>query len=231
MLLLREGQLAAAENMRRDERLLALARPVVRLYGWSPEAVSLGSGQNESALDLAAVRELGLDVVQRGTGGGGILHSATEVTYAVVVPIDHAGMPRDLPGSFAYLGQGVLLALRALGAPAEVESVPDLTRDALCYIRKQGTNIVAGGKKLSGGAQRRTKWAVLQHGTVIVERDEARLSRVFRTDEETVRARVTSLRVLGLTPTREEIVEALAAGFAQALGPLTPATWAEADPG
>lgn len=227
MKLVLDDHLTAAENMRRDEVMLARAEPVLRLYGWSPEAVSLGNGQSEAAIELDAVRAYGLDLIKRGTGGGGILHAATEVTYAVVVPIDDPALPRDLPGSFAYLGRGVQLALRALGLAAELESVPDQTRDALCYTRKQGTNLVVGGKKISGGAQRRTRTAVLQHGTVIVDRDEDRLARVFRTDVETVRGRVTSLRAEGLDPPRAALIAALVAGFDEALGPLVPIAWAE----
>jgi lipoate-protein ligase A len=228
MHLLIDAQLTAAENMRRDEALLSRALPAVRLYGWSPEAVSLGNSQTVADIDEAAARDYQLDIVKRGTGGGGILHNASEVTYAVVVPIDHPQLPRALPASFALLGAGVLAALRALGVPAELESVPDLTREALCYVRKQGTNLVVAGKKISGGAQRRTRAAVLQHGTVIVDRDEARLARVFRTDAATVVERVTSLRELGNQATRADITAALVTGFAEALasfGPLVPATW------
>lgn len=225
-----DDRLTGVENMRRDEHLLARAQPVLRIYGWSPETVSLGNGQTPADIDLEAVRELGLDVVKRGTGGGGILHSATEVTYAVVVPHGYPDLPRDLPRSFAFLSQGVVTALRGLGLAAELESVPDLTRDALCYVRKQGTNVVVDGKKISGGAQRRTNHAVLQHGTVIVERDEHRLARVFRTDPATICARVTSLGEHGLSPSRDELVGALVRGFAAALGPLVPARWADLEP-
>lgn len=214
-----------AENMRRDDVLLAHARPVLRLYGWSPETVSLGNSQTERDVDLDAIRELGLDTVKRGTGGGGILHNASEVTYAIVLPIDHPELPRDLPRSFAYLSGGVVTALRALGAAAELEVVGDLTREALCYVRKQGTNVVVRGKKISGGAQRRTRLAVLQHGTIILDRDEHRLARVFRTPIDTVCARVTSLRAEGLDPSRAAIVDALVAGFTETFGPLTPLAW------
>jgi lipoate-protein ligase A len=227
MHVLLDGACTGAENMRRDDLLLAHAQPVLRLYGWSPETVSLGNSQTERDVDLDAVRALGLDVVKRGTGGGGILHNAGEVTYAIVVPIDHPGLPRDLSRSFAYLGQGVITALRALGVPAELESVADLTREALCYVRKQGTNVVVGGRKISGGAQRRTRTAVLQHGTIILDRDEHRLARVFRTSIETICARVTSLRAEGLDPTRAAILDALVAGFADAFGPLAPLDWRE----
>jgi len=221
-----DGHCTGAENMRRDELLHARARPVVRLYGWAPEAVSLGHSQTAADIDSDAARDLGLDVVQRKTGGGGILHAATEVTYAVVLPIDHADLPANLTRSFGYLSQGVVTALRSLGLPAELESMPDRTRDALCYVRIQGTNVMVRGKKISGGAQRRTRWAVLQHGTVIVDRDEARLARVFRADLDTICAKVTSLTLEGVAPTRAALVAALVAGFTEQLGALTPIDWA-----
>jgi lipoate-protein ligase A len=227
MHVLLDGVQTGAENMRRDDILLGLARPTLRLYGWSPETVSLGSNQSERDIDLDAIRELGLDTVKRGTGGGGILHNATEVTYAVVLPIDFPGLPRDLPASFAYLSQGIVTALRSLGVPAELEVVGDLTRESLCYVRKQGTNVVVAGKKISGGAQRRTRHAVLQHGTIIVDRDEHRLARVFRTPIDTVCDRVTSLHLEGHSPTRAAITDAVIAGFTDVFGPLTPLAWSD----
>jgi lipoate-protein ligase A len=225
MELLLDGDQLAAENMRRDEALHAAARPFVRLYGWKPEAVSLGNSQTVAEIDLEAVRELELDVVQRRTGGGGILHNASEVTYAVVLPIDHPGLTTNITHSFGLLSRGVVHALRALGLPAELESMPDRTREALCYVRVQGTNVMVRGRKISGGAQRRTKWAVLQHGTVIVDRDDARLARVFRADPTSIAAKVTSLAIEGISPTREALLAALVAGFTDVFGPLERTTW------
>jgi lipoate-protein ligase A len=221
-----DGHCMGAENMRRDELLHARARPVVRLYGWAPEAVSLGHSQTAADIDTDAVRDHGLDVVHRKTGGGGILHAATEVTYAIVLPTEHADLPANLTQSFGYLSQAVVTALRSLGLPAELETMPDRTRDALCYVRVQGTNVMVRGKKISGGAQRRTRWAVLQHGTVIVDRDEARLARVFRADPDTICAKVTSLTLEGIAPGRTALVAALVAGFTEQFGALTPIAWA-----
>lgn len=209
-----------AENMARDEALLAEGAPTVRLYGWRPATVSLGRAQTEAEVDLDAARAWGMDVVRRATGGGAILHNETELTYAIVVPLDHPGMPRDISGSFAYLSRGVVDALRALGLPAEIETVPDSTRDALCYVRKQGTNVVVRGRKISGGAQRRSSTHVLQHGTVIVDRDEARMARLFREDVERIRSRVTSLEEEGVHVSREKLVELLAEKMTRALGAL-----------
>jgi len=225
MQLLLDGHLTAAENMRRDELLHDARKPIVRLYGWNPEAVSLGRSQTEAEIDLAAVREYGLDVIGRGTGGGGILHNATEVTYAVVLPNDHPGLTANITHSFGLMSRGIVNALRALGLPAELESMPDRTHDALCYVRVQGTNVMVRGRKISGGAQRRTKWAVLQHGTVIVDRDDARIARIFRADPALIDEKVTSLAIEKITPTREELIAALVTGFTDVFGRLEPTTW------
>lgn len=208
-----DGHLRGADNMARDEAMLAAAQPAARLYGWRPACVSLGRAQTEGQVDLDAARDGGLDVVRRATGGGAILHNESEVTYAIVLPLDHPGLPRDIAGSFAFLSAGVVAALRHLGLPAEIESVPDNTRETLCYVRKQGTNVMVNGRKISGGAQRRTDRAVLQHGTIIVERDEARMARIFRTPLAEITARVTSLEEEGVRVGREKLVDALATGF------------------
>lgn len=219
MRLILDPHLRGAENMARDEALLEEGTPTVRLYGWRPACVSLGRSQTEAEVDLEAARSWGLDVVPRCTGGGAILHNETEVTYAVVLPLDHPGLPRDIPGSFGFLGAGVVEGLRLLGLPAEVESVQENTRETLCYVRRQGTNVMVRGRKVSGGAQRRNGKAVLQHGTVIVDRDEERMARLFRTEPDVIRRRVTSLREEGLDVTREKLVEALVEGFRRSLGP------------
>ncbi|HEY4057863.1 MAG TPA: hypothetical protein VGM39_14715, partial [Kofleriaceae bacterium] len=94
----------------------------------------------------------------------------------------------------------------------------------------QGTNITVGGKKISGGAQRRTRTAVLQHGTVIIDRDEQRCARVFRTETETITSRVTSVRAEGKDPTRQAVIDALIDGYTQTFGALSPTTWESLEP-
>ncbi|MHB8605774.1 MAG: lipoate--protein ligase family protein [Thermoplasmatota archaeon] len=214
--LILDGHHTAAENMARDESLLSEGAPTLRLYGWRPAAVSLGRAQSRAEVDLAAAAAAGVDVVQRATGGGAILHNEEEVTYAVVSPLAHPGLPRDIPGSFAFVSRGVVIALAALGLDAVIESSPTETRDPLCYVRRQGTNVFVGGKKISGGAQRRTASALLQHGTVIVKRDSTRMSRLFRADLADIRAKVTSLEREGVNVSREKLVDALVAGFGEA---------------
>ncbi|HWG91620.1 MAG TPA: lipoate--protein ligase family protein [Candidatus Thermoplasmatota archaeon] len=218
MKLLLDGHLTGAENMARDEALLAAGEPVVRLYGWRPAAVSLGRSQGEELVippDLAA--RYGVDVVPRSTGGGAILHNEDEITYCVVVPLDFPGLPRDLPGSFRHLSRGVLLAVQRLGLPATFET-GEGDRDALCYLRRQGTHVMVNGRKISGGAQRRTATHVLQHGTLLVTRDVERMAALFQVPQEAIDKKVVSLQDLGVQVPREKLLELVAEGFREALG-------------
>ena len=93
-----------------DEALLRAWRPgapvVVRLYSWSPTALSLGRSQRLEEVDVAAAEALGWCVVRRPTGGGALVHpEGGEVTYSVVMPVDHPGAPPAWrgrpPGSLA----------------------------------------------------------------------------------------------------------------------------------
>ncbi len=215
------------ENMARDLTLLEEGRPTLRLYAWDPPAVSLGRSQTRDVVDEAAARGLGVDIVQRATGGGAILHDATEVTYSIVLPHAWPGHPPDIPGSFRFLSLGIHRGLQALGLDPTFQQ-GTAGRDALCYLRRQGTNIVVDGRKVSGGAQRRTSTHVLQHGTVIVERQAQAMADLLGADVETVRGKVTSLRQEGVTAPREIIHEAIVRGYQDAwdvqLDPVDPAT-------
>lgn len=217
MRLLVETRANGVSNMARDAMLLELRVPCVRLYGWCAPTASLGYNQPERAVDRDAAAALGVDIVRRPTGGGAILHEPSEVTYAVVVPRGHPGMPQDLLGSFRFMSTGVLVALEALGVkPAFREAKGG--KDDLCYLREAGISIVAAGRKVSGGAQRVTPTHILQHGTVLRTLDVAANARLFREDAKRIEEGVTSLEREGVAATRREVMEALADGFRKALG-------------
>ncbi len=200
-----------------DAALLGRAEPTVRLYGWAPGCVSLGRGQAPAAVDGQALRAFDLDLVKRPTGGGAILHEPSEVTYTVVLPWNRPDLPRDLFASYKFLARPVVefLALLGLGATFEEGRGGD---DPFCYMRQAGVSIAIEGRRISGGAQRRTKDAVLQHGTVVVDRDAEMLSRLFAHDPLAIEDSTTSLRAEGVTLDRHRIVELLSQAFVRHLG-------------
>lgn len=219
MLLVRDTRRPGAENMAVDETLLERGQPVVRLYGWEPGCVTLGYPQDEDTVDREAIEGRGLDVARRPTGGGSIYHAPTEVTYGVVLPSDWPGLPGDLFEDYRYLSRAVLDTLDELGLDASFKRAQGGRRD-FCYLREAGVSIVDGeGRKISGGAQRRTKDAVLQHGTVIVERDAAFLADIYGEDEATIEAGVGSLSANGIDVERHELVDRLAEAYVDTLAP------------
>lgn len=210
-----------AENMARDLELLREGLPTVRLYGWRPACVSLGYAQPETDVDRDALEEFGLDLVRRPTGGGAILHEEDEVTYAVVLP--RALAPPDLFGSYRLIANGVVQTLAELGLRAEyVEG--HAGRDPLCYLREEGVSVAIGGRKISGGAQKRTKTTILQHGTILLSRRTDVLSRVFRTPAHRIEASIAC--VLDFRPElgRGDVLRAARTGFGRALAAARPLT-------
>lgn len=200
------------ENMAIDVALLNRGEPTVRLYGWQPACVSLGYTQTEDEVNAPAIRERGFDLIERPTGGGAILHDESEVTYSVVLPTGFPGLPEDLFESYMFLADGILDALESLGVEAEYRKATG-GKDAFCYLREAGVSIFVDGKKISGGAQRRTKDAVLQHGTLLVESDPALQAELFDQPEDTIRAGVTSLTDLGVEVDRDELVDRVAGAY------------------
>ena len=230
--LLETGLADGATNMAIDEAILwAVAegesRPTLRFYGWQPPCLSIGYSQSmESEVDVGRCREAGVDFVRRPTGGRSILH-ADELTYSVIAPQAEPRVAGGVIESYRRLSVGLLAGLRSLGlAVAQVEIADDKGESAACFDAPSNYEITVGGKKLVGSAQVRKKRVVLQHGSLPLEGDIARIFDFLRVPSEErreglkqeLRARATSLELaLGYSVPFEEVARHLVIGFAQAL--------------
>lgn len=198
MKLLKTGHQNAFLNMGIDEALMKTAdEPVLRLYGWSPAAVSIGYFQGlEEEVDLAACKAHGVDVVRRVTGGGAVFHDS-ELTYSFVT--------RDFDGnileSYKEICAGILLGLKKIGVEGTFAPLNDL---------------VVGGKKFSGNAQTRRGGVLLQHGTILLDVDVDKMFDLLKVPSEKLKGKLISdvkQRVTGIGKTFEETAQALADGF------------------
>ncbi len=166
-------------NMARDEALLQLvgrgeSPPTLRFYGWTPPTVSLGYFQAFADFEGITPPAGELAVVRRQTGGGAILHDA-ELTYALVLPHGHPligagganGLYNHVHGAAADLlrRHGVPVARGPVGGGGCSHGGP-----FFCFERHSCFDLLADGRKLMGSAQRRTGQAVLQHGSLVIER-------------------------------------------------------------
>lgn len=236
--LLQTGLADGATNMAIDEAILwAVAKgkspPTLRFYGWQPPCLSIGYSQSmEGEVDVERCREAGIDFVRRPTGGRAILH-ADELTYSVVAPQAEPRVAGGVVESYRRLSAGLIAGLQALGVEAYQALTPTPLQEgrgegqsAACFDAPSSYEITVGGKKLVGSAQVRKQGAVLQHGSLPLEGDIARIFDFLKVSSEErreelkreLRAKATSLELaLGYSVPFDEVAQHLAAGFAQAL--------------
>lgn len=175
-----------AWNMALDEILFRRAEegwasgPVLRLYTWRPACLSLGYHQSlAEACDVDHCRRAGYDVVRRPTGGKAVLHD-DELTYSVIARHDSPPFAgRGLLGSYASIAEALALALAALGLPVELTQRPAKIPPqggAPCFLVPSEKEILVGGRKVVGSAQRRGRRAFLQHGAIPLHLDYGELA-------------------------------------------------------
>jgi lipoyl(octanoyl) transferase len=226
--------LDGATNMALDEALLrgrirASGAPTVRFYGWRPATVSLGYGQSlDATVDRTRCEALGIGLVRRPTGGSAILHEPPEreVTYSVVAREGDFPGSNDVLETYRVLGQGLAAGLGRLGVAAELAPLVRGRGNrlpAFCFRRAGAYEIAVGGRKLVGSAQRRQRGCFLQHGSVLLDADPARIRAVFPHEADPTTTMTTLADALGRFPGFDAVVDALAVGLAESLGaPLVP---------
>jgi lipoate-protein ligase A len=203
MILWCDGAHAPDENMRRDSALLAAlegaaaaglpgggpgapseAHPeaVLRLFRFAPHGITLGRAQQPSqALDLERCRADGVPWAVRPTGGRALFH-AEEWTYSLAASIADPKWGGSLSEAYQRAATLILRSLLRLGVPAAfaprsaaLERRRDLS-GAACFASTARHEIVLGGRKLVGSAQRRGARALLQQGSVLLGPGHERLA-------------------------------------------------------
>jgi lipoate-protein ligase A len=206
-----------------DEALMARARRtgehVLRVYGWSQPTLSLGRNQRANGVYLAdELERRGIGVVRRPTGGRALLHHR-EVTYSVTAPCtadaglaaEYGRINRLLGSALAALGVGVVVA-----APTSRSAPPTATP---CFAEPSRGELTFHGRKLVGSAQWRHDGALLQHGSILVDDDQASIPSLMR-EPVPLSSRPATLRdALGRAPVLHEVAEALFAAVRAQLDP------------
>jgi lipoyl(octanoyl) transferase len=199
------------------DAVTAGAPPTLRLYRWSPPAVSLGRFQPDDDVDRDACVRLGVDVVRRPTGGKALLHGG-DLTYAVALPRP-PGRAGSVRAVYELLAGALITGLAELGVAAAVARHDGPGTGPVCFAAQQGADLRVGERKLCGSAQTRTTAAVLQHGSILLRRlpfDETDLL-LPPGDRRVLHAVTATLEELGAPTEPERVGGALVHGFRQAL--------------
>ncbi len=226
------------------------APATLRFYGWEPPAVSFGYSQKVSPRTVEKVRAAGYDAVRRPTGGRAVLHEG-ELTYCFVGAgpkqdgIDfrpdaeiagaapsywlEQGSPYEgfLPGSInqAYkeICDALIYGLRELGVAASLGRSNSAYKDYEdCFQATTQADLQFDGKKIVGSAQLRRRHGVLQHGSIMINQSQTKLSEIFGVAErekaeepqtETIDRHCNLIDVLAGGYDRTSLEEAIGRGF------------------
>lgn len=193
--------LPGAWNMAVDEALLSDAIDngiaTLRFYQWNEPTLSLGYFQtHDDRFQHAASRDCAC--VRRQTGGGAILHDR-ELTYSLALPSDHP-LAKHTQSLYESIHDAFIAELSPLienGQTGHVlirrnqESTLDSRAEPfLCFQRRARGDVVwcspnsrgepsTGSQpsqpdwKILGSAQRRHRGAILQHGSLLLNRSTA----------------------------------------------------------
>jgi lipoate---protein ligase len=170
-------------NLAAEEYIFtSLDRDQEYLLLWQNQnAVVVGKHQNTiEEINTAYVKEHGVQVVRRLSGGGAVYHDLGNLNYSFIV---NAPTGRY---NFREMSQPVVDTLIRLGVNVEFSGRNDLVID---------------GKKISGSAQFIRRGRILHHGTLLFHSDLDQISRVLAVKDDkiaskgvkSVRSRVTNI--------------------------------------
>lgn len=172
----------------------------LRFYQWSEPTLSLGYFQRyEDRHQHAASRNC--PIVRRQTGGGAILHDR-ELTYSLSLPAGHL-LAKQTPKLYTTVHDAFIAVIESALPSDQLhwtllrrEEAPQRAAAAesfLCFQRQAKGDVLLvtdnnnakastvfhsetaqrPGSKILGSAQRRHRGAVLQHGSLLLERSPA----------------------------------------------------------
>ncbi|KZE67234.1 lipoate--protein ligase [Fictibacillus phosphorivorans] len=171
------------------------------LFYINEPSIIIGKNQNTvEEINADYVREEGIHVVRRLSGGGAVYHDLGNLNFSFITKDDGNSFH-----DFKKFTDPVVKALKKLGVNAELSGRND---------------ILADGKKISGNAQFSTKGRMFSHGTLLFDSEienvvsalNVRMDKIESKGIKSIRSRVTNIREhLAEDMTMEEFKQTLLA--------------------
>jgi len=179
---------------------------VLLVYSRDRPCISVGRFQDiDETINLGYVKENNISVVRRVSGGSNIYTDTEQMTYSLIV--SKGRLPDVREESFEIICNALVRSLGLLGITAYHKPIND---------------VLVNGRKISGAAQARSKNAVLQHGSIILDVNENVVSSSLKEVKRRSYDGLTSIReCLGRIPSRNVISNAIMEGFSETFGPMT----------
>ncbi len=164
---------SAEMNMRIDREMLDQLndQPVIHFYEWEHPSITHGYFiKPEKFLNLERLKQRGIDIARRPTGGGIVFH-LWDLAFSVLVPAKSSLFSTATLENYALVNKCVQNAVVSLiGEDLEMikDDAPKMTEQcgSFCMARPTRYDVVLNGRKIAGAAQRKMKQGFLHQGTI-----------------------------------------------------------------
>lgn len=197
-------------NLAMEELFLREYKDEVFMLWQNDNTIVIGKNQNTLAeINSDYVKEKGIRVVRRITGGGAVYHDMGNINFTYIAR--HDG---EWENDFSRFAKPVIRALEKLGLHAEVSGRND---------------IVASGRKISGNAQTVINGRILHHGTLLFNTNVDVLANALIPDADkiqskgikSVSSRVANINeLLGRSVTADELYELISCEVKELYGAI-----------
>lgn len=172
------GVATAAKNMATDADLLLglkeKSNPVVHFYDWLYPSLTYGYFSTPwNCLNEEALQRYALDSAKRPTGGGIIFHSF-DFAFSFLLPAGHPAFSQNTLENYSFVNRIIAEAIEGyLNEEIRHESLAFHPEEEIrkpssdfCMAKPTVYDILSNGRKLAGGAQRRTKNGYLHQASI-----------------------------------------------------------------
>lgn len=179
-------------------RYLKDAIPVFRVYAWAEPSFTFGASQKpESEIDVKCCERNGVGIAGRMTGGGVLFHN-DEITYSFACGKADVGEPASALVSYREICAFLIKFYNTIGLSASFAcEAPDFKDKSvpheLCSASHEKYDIVIKEKKIGGNAQKRTRQAIFQHGSIPCSIDWSAMGRYVKGLPDDIYRHVTTL--------------------------------------
>lgn len=172
----------ALDNWLLEQHRMGHLPPILRFYGWSPIAVSLGYHQHRYPPAWHSLDWQGqsVDIIRRPSGGRAVLHQG-DLTYAIILSSHHLPNPPKRSEIYQRLCQFLIKGFQRLNVALEYGLAGrGYIHNPNCFGTATAADLVlANGTKVIGSAQLRRGDTILQHGSIRITPDPLLFQQVF----------------------------------------------------
>ncbi|QEH62025.1 lipoate protein ligase A [Spiroplasma chinense] len=154
------------------------------LFLWqNKNTIVIGRNQNTvEEVNIVKAKEDKVTIIRRNTGGGAVFHDLGNLNFSII----YTDVKNNAVSMFEQMLEPIIKTLKDLGINAQFSGRND---------------IQVNGKKISGNAMWKWKDRFLQHGTILVNSDLAKIAKYLTVDRskivskniESISSRVTNI--------------------------------------